>query len=101
VEVLVEGPSKNAVKQEPSDGPLQLTGRTTSDHIVVFEGNARLIGQTVAVTIDEATAFTLFGSVVTRERVGVGRYAQALLLDERADQQTVGRLSRIPLPLVP
>jgi tRNA-2-methylthio-N6-dimethylallyladenosine synthase len=73
VEVLVEGPSKTALKYQ-SDGPLvQLTGRTRTDHIVVFEGNERLTGNTVQVTIGEATAFTLFGSVVTGEQVGVSR----------------------------
>src|SRR5207247_7426324 len=33
VEVLVEGPSKNAWKQN-ANGPVQLTGRTRTDHIV-------------------------------------------------------------------
>jgi tRNA-2-methylthio-N6-dimethylallyladenosine synthase len=70
VEVLVEGPSKNAAKIA-GPGPKQLTGRTMTDHIVVFEGNSRLIGRTVAVRVEEATAFTLFGSVVTGEQVGV------------------------------
>jgi tRNA-2-methylthio-N6-dimethylallyladenosine synthase len=65
VEILVEGPSKLALRQE-SDGPvLQLTGRTTCDRIVVFEGNRRLIGQLLPVTIYDADAFTLFGTVVT------------------------------------
>lgn len=71
VEVLVEGPSKNGLKEAAGSGPVQMTGRTPSDHIVVFEGNERLTGVTVAVTIEEATAFTLFGTVVTGERVGV------------------------------
>src|SRR5207302_334788 len=62
VEVLVEGPSKNALKSA-AIGPKQLTGRTMTDHIVVFEGNERLIGQTVSVMIEDATAFTLFGNV--------------------------------------
>ena len=69
VEVLVEGPSKNALKHA-SSGPLQLTGRTVTDHIVVFDGNPRLAGEIVDVDIDEATAFTLFGEVVTGEHVG-------------------------------
>jgi tRNA-2-methylthio-N6-dimethylallyladenosine synthase len=73
VEVLVEGPSKTALKHEVGTGPLQMTGRTMTDHIVVFEGNERLIGQTVAVKVEEATAFTLFGSVITSEHVGVER----------------------------
>src|SRR5579884_3692927 len=71
VEVLVEGPSKTALKHEAGPGPRQLTGRTRTDHIVVFEGNERLIGQMVQVRIEEATAFTLFGVVATSTRVGV------------------------------
>jgi len=50
----------------------QLTGRTATDHIVVFEGNARLIGQTVQVKVKEATAFTLFGEVITSQRIHRG-----------------------------
>src|SRR5438876_8734303 len=57
VQLLVEGPSKTAGKHE-SSAPLQLTGRTRSDHIVVFDGNPRLAGQTVAVDIEDATAVT-------------------------------------------
>ncbi len=76
VEVLVEGPSKTALKREHGErggvSPLiQLTGRTRTDHIVVFEGNERLAGRTVAVRVEEATSFTLFGTVVTGEQVGV------------------------------
>jgi tRNA-2-methylthio-N6-dimethylallyladenosine synthase len=70
VEVLVEGPSKMSLKQERSGGPIQLTGRTRSDHIVVFEGNERLVGSTVDVSIENATSFTLFGTVMTEECVG-------------------------------
>src|SRR5215831_7079339 len=33
VEVLVEGPSKTALKHEATTGPVQLTGRTHTDHI--------------------------------------------------------------------
>jgi tRNA-2-methylthio-N6-dimethylallyladenosine synthase len=74
--VLVEGPSKIALKaggglKAPSSGPVQLTGRTPTDHIVVFEGNERLAGQVVQVAVREATAFTLFGDVLTGEQVGV------------------------------
>ena len=72
VEVLVEGPSKNALKASEASpvgtGPKQLTGRTMTDHIVVFDGNERLIGPDGARSIlTEATAFTLFGTVVTGE----------------------------------
>ena len=38
-----------------------------TDHIVVFDGNERLTGRTVAVQVEEATAYTLFGTVITRE----------------------------------
>jgi len=70
VEVLVEGPSKAARKEERAaalhDGEvLQLVGRTHCDRIVVFEGNRRQIGQLIDVAIYDANAFTLFGSVVT------------------------------------
>jgi tRNA-2-methylthio-N6-dimethylallyladenosine synthase len=71
VEVLVEGASKTALKHGHAGGPLQLTGRTPTDHIVVFEGNERLTGQTVRVVVEDATAFTLFGTVLTGEQVGV------------------------------
>ena len=70
VEVLVEGPSKNAFRRATT-GPVQLTGRTRTDHIVVFDGNERLAGQTVLVDIHEASPFTLYGTVVTGEQVGV------------------------------
>jgi tRNA-2-methylthio-N6-dimethylallyladenosine synthase len=81
VEVLVEGPSKTYLKVQKNNNVSdtiqtaclpQLTGRTPTDHIVVFEGNNRLIGQTVRVKISEATAFTLFGEVVTSETVHLG-----------------------------
>jgi tRNA-2-methylthio-N6-dimethylallyladenosine synthase len=73
VEVLVEGPSKTHRKHTDDRGPVQLTGRTECDHIVVFEGNERLIGQVVRVTVEEASAFTLFGTVETGEQVGASR----------------------------
>jgi tRNA-2-methylthio-N6-dimethylallyladenosine synthase len=96
VAVLVEGPSKAALKHDAAHGPLvQLTGRTMSDHIVVFEGNERLVGRTVTVTVEEATAFTLFGSVVTGEQVGVEN-------EDREPQPTPQSQdgSRVSLPLV-
>jgi tRNA-2-methylthio-N6-dimethylallyladenosine synthase len=69
VEVLVEGPSKNALKHKVA-GPVQMTGRTRTDHIVVFDGNERLAGQTVMVDVQEASPFTLYGEVVTGEQIG-------------------------------
>ncbi|MEM8865299.1 MAG: tRNA (N6-isopentenyl adenosine(37)-C2)-methylthiotransferase MiaB [Planctomycetota bacterium] len=71
VEVLVEGPSKKAAakQQDQVSGsePVQLTGRTMCDRIVVFDGNRRQIGQTLPVIIYEANAHTLQGVVETQE----------------------------------
>lgn len=99
VEVLVEGPSKAYLKREASQGsgPVQLTGRTMTDHIVVFAGNERLIGRTVPVQIQEATSFTLFGQALTGEQVGVVAERQALPEPEPS-VEPVAR--RIGLPLV-
>jgi tRNA-2-methylthio-N6-dimethylallyladenosine synthase len=73
VEVLVEGPSKSAAKQEAAGpGFGQLTGRTTCDRIVVFEGHDRLIGQVVPVEVEDASAVTLFGRVETVAVVAPG-----------------------------
>jgi tRNA-2-methylthio-N6-dimethylallyladenosine synthase len=107
VEVLVEGTSKKFSGE--TTGPMQLTGRTMTDHIVVFEGNERLIGQTVAVHVEEATAFTLFGTVVTGEQVGVQSESPllsppALACDGDADHtaglNSAARPNLINLPLV-
>ncbi len=95
VQVLVEGPSKTALKQD-SAAPLQLTGRSMTDHIVVFDGNERLIGQTVSVIVDDASSFTLFGSVLTGEQVGVERCT------EEAEPVVTARETsrRVSLPLL-
>jgi tRNA-2-methylthio-N6-dimethylallyladenosine synthase len=95
VEVLVEGLSKTALKHDAGSGPKQLTGRTMTDHIVVFEGNERLIGRTVRVTIEEATSFTLFGTVVTMEQVAVGDAAEG-----ECEIPAAVRTPRFNLPLV-
>ncbi len=73
-EVLVEGPSKTSVNRSGSDlgdpGTIgQLTGRTACDRIVVFDGPDRLIGQFVPIEIEDASAVTLFGRVLTTELV--------------------------------
>lgn len=67
VDVLIEGPSKQSVKKEDQSEITQLTGRTLCDRIVVFEGNRRLIGQTMPIGIHDVTAFTLLGSIITQE----------------------------------
>lgn len=68
-EVLVEGPSKTAVKagDDGSSPRTQLAGRTRCDRIVAFEGNRRLTGGLAQVRIDDCTATTLIGSIITRE----------------------------------
>ena len=78
--MLVEGPSKRsdaAVNQidEPHNAPnhesmaagtpIQLTGRTHCDRIVVFDGTSRLVGQTIPIGIYDVAAFTLMGTVIT------------------------------------
>src|SRR5262249_13738778 len=99
VEVLVEGRSKNAARDVAATGPVQLTGRTMTDHIAVFDGNPRLIGQTVSVQIEEATAFTLFGTVVTGEHVGANEECcEAPVQVAPAEHHAAER--RIGLPLV-
>ncbi len=90
VEVLVEGPSKNAWKMDAA-GPVQLTGRTRTDHIVVFDGNPRLAGATLDIDIDDATSFTLFGNVVTGEQIGV---------TNECCEMPVEKGERIALPLI-
>jgi tRNA-2-methylthio-N6-dimethylallyladenosine synthase len=95
VEILVEGLSKTAQKHEQSSGPVQLTGRTNSDHIVVFDGNERLVGQFVRVFIEEATAFTLFGTVETGEHVGSAGCCET---EPRRDESSSG--DRIGLPVL-
>src|SRR5262249_19199149 len=95
VEVLVEGPSK-AASGLAGSGPIQLTGRTMTDHIAVFDGNPRLIGKTVSVHVEEATAFTLFGTVLTGEQVGV---SDECCEAPPAKAQAAGN-GRIGLPLV-
>jgi tRNA-2-methylthio-N6-dimethylallyladenosine synthase len=94
VAVLVEGPSKTALKQDAARGPIQMTGRTRTDHIVVFDGNERLTGQTVEVVVEEATAFTLFGTVVTAERVGTQAGSEVVPIP------TADNPGRFTLPIV-
>jgi tRNA-2-methylthio-N6-dimethylallyladenosine synthase len=66
VDVLVEGPSKAAAKGDLTADVCQLVGRTPCDRIVVFDGNRRQAGQVLPVRIYESSAFTLFGTVITR-----------------------------------
>ncbi len=65
-DVLVEGPSKKSSQYSAGGDQLQLVGRTMGDQIVVFQGNARLVGHTLPVSIRDCTAHTLIGDIVTR-----------------------------------
>jgi tRNA-2-methylthio-N6-dimethylallyladenosine synthase len=95
VEVLVEGPSRRELSSGGREPIKQLTGRSMTDHIVVFDGTDRLIGQTVQVLIDNSSPFTLYGKVLTEEVVGV---------DENAihgnDSRPASRPNRIGLPVL-
>lgn len=74
VEVLVEGYSKAAIKAQEAEqcrgGEIswrrsdQLVGRTRGDDIVVFSGDAGLIGRIAAARITAATALTLHGEAI-------------------------------------
>jgi tRNA-2-methylthio-N6-dimethylallyladenosine synthase len=76
-EVLVEGPSKASLRKGETGPVRQMIGRTHCDRIVVFEGNQRQAGQLLPVTIYDAAAHTLFGSVVT-EHVGPETFSLSL-----------------------
>jgi len=62
--ILVEGPSRNARKQAAAGPIVQLMGRTHCDRIVVFDGSARQIGKILPIRIVDASAHTLFGQPV-------------------------------------
>jgi tRNA-2-methylthio-N6-dimethylallyladenosine synthase len=61
VEILVEGVSKTGLKRVKQGSAPQLTGRTSTDRIVVFDGPETEIGRFITVHVTGATAFTLFG----------------------------------------
>ncbi len=69
LEVFVEGPSKKTVRRDGWEGADQLTGRTRCDRIVLFQGAERLLGRTVRVVVEDASAVALFGRVETVERI--------------------------------
>ncbi len=75
VSVLVEGPSKTAVKRAArgetaaieGSPAVQLMGRSECDRIVVFEGNPRLVSTTARIQVEDCTSTTLIGSIETLE----------------------------------
>lgn len=87
VTVLVEGPSRVGERRPP--GVRQLTGRTMTDHIVVFDGHERLVGQTLTVRVKEASPFTLYGAADSAE-VAAGELIP----------REPGPIRRVGLPLV-
>ena len=95
VEVLVEGPSKNAFREDQTLAR-QMTGRTRTDHIVVFPGREGLAGSTVEIDVEEASTFTLFGTIVTTKQIGVDETRE---LPQQVDVTRYGP-PRFKLPLV-
>jgi len=63
VEILVEGPSKVARKNQEPSATAQLVGRTVCDRIVVFDGPPELTGRILSVVIERVDAFTLFAKL--------------------------------------
>jgi tRNA-2-methylthio-N6-dimethylallyladenosine synthase len=63
----IGSPQPLVTLETPATGVRQLTGRTSCDRIVVFDGNPRLAGSVADVEIDDCTATTLVGRIVTRE----------------------------------
>ena len=55
-------------KQQFDGKPLQLTGRTHCDRIVVFDGSPRLIGQILPIGIYEVCGLTLMGTAVSEAK---------------------------------
>jgi tRNA-2-methylthio-N6-dimethylallyladenosine synthase len=99
VEVLVEGPSRIGLRASPErerGGVVQLTGRAMTDHIVVFDGTDRLVGRTVRVRVEDASPFTLYGTVLTEEVVGVDTAREPV----PCDRPPAPPASRFSLPLV-
>jgi hypothetical protein len=59
-------PVAHTPKAHEQGDAVQLVGRTICDRIVVFDGNLRQVGRTVPVSIYDANAHTMFGTVVTQ-----------------------------------
>jgi len=95
VRVLVEGPSKLGDKKSLIPGLSQLMGRTETDHIVVFDGNPRLIGQMIDLFIHQASSFTLYGTVLTTEAIGHTHQVR-----EHHDKLAPTTMAKISLPLL-
>jgi tRNA-2-methylthio-N6-dimethylallyladenosine synthase len=67
IEVLCEGRSKT--------NPARLMGRTPTSKIVVFEGGNELVGELLDVRIEQATGYTLYGTLVRAARLSCATLA--------------------------
>ena len=61
------GGAEAATEPEQPEQTPQLVGRTMCDRIVVFDGNPRLAGSVVSISVHDCTPTTLLGSIVTKE----------------------------------
>ncbi len=73
----------------------QLTGRAMTDHIVVFDGHERLIGRTVPVQIEDASAFTLFGAAETSSQITADATCESITV-----QANLASNGRVSLPVI-
>lgn len=96
VQVLVEGPSR--LGQKATGHVRQMVGRSMTDHITVFDGTDRLVGQTITVQVNDASAFTLYGTIDTNEVIGANGTGLTLAEQEQRVSPTVRR--SIPLDLL-
>ena len=109
VEVLVEGLSLTTQREVKrlgyiphADSPVQMTGRSMNDLIVVFDGMPRLAGSMAKVQISETTAFTLFGQIETAESntsLDEKRLAQAKHAAARFSPTPTTKHGNISLPM--
>ena len=98
----VGGGAEQGVVEASCRGPaLQLVGRTHCDRIVVFDGDARQIGEILPVRILDASAHTLFGHPVVRGRAV--RLGAADLINRRLGKaiQISDASNRMPLATLP
>ena len=69
VQLAKSEPATEQIHEQQFAGkPLQLTGRTLCDRIVVFDGSPRLIGQTLPIGIYEVSGLTLMGTAVSEAK---------------------------------
>ena len=72
---LQMGMNRGRVEVATAREEVQLTGRTTSDQIVVFNGGRELEGRIVKVRVNEAHGLTIFGSVVGTQSAQITKSA--------------------------